>query len=38
MNVVLVDERNRESIIIDVAVPGVFRVVEKANDKIRNWR
>jgi len=38
LNVVLVDERNHESIIIDVTVPGDFRVVEKENDKIRNWR
>lgn len=37
-DVVVVDKKNCESIIIDVAVPGDFGVVEKENDKVINWR
>lgn len=35
-DVVVVDKKNCESIIIDVA--GDFGVVEKENDKVINWR
>ena len=34
----VVDKRNSETIIIDIAVPGDFRVIEKESEKIEKYQ